>query len=181
MNEDPDALWPHACNVTYTVTVGKTLKLEFKVQHTGGEPFLYEAALHTYFHVGDVKAVSVTGLAGTAYLDKLQGGKEVFQGIAPIDIVAETDRIYLDTTADCVIDDTVLKRRVTNMKKGSNSTVLWNPWIAKSKAMADFGDDEWPGMLCIETCNVGPSAVTLSTGQSHTMVAEIFSAPAKTS
>jgi D-hexose-6-phosphate mutarotase len=58
-------------------------------------------------------------------------------------------------------------------KAGSNATVVWNPWIAKAKAMPDFGDDEWPGMLCIETCNVQQYAITLAPGESHTMIATI--------
>jgi D-hexose-6-phosphate mutarotase len=39
--------------------------------------------------------------------------------------------------------------------------------------MLDFGDDEWPSMLCIETCNVRENAVTIAPGQSHTMGAVI--------
>jgi glucose-6-phosphate 1-epimerase len=38
-------------------------------------------------------------------------------------------------------------------KQGSQTTVVWNPWTKKSAAMPDFGDDEWPQMLCIETAN----------------------------
>ena len=39
--------------------------------------------------------------------------------------------------------------------------------------MADFGDDEWTKMLCVETCNVGVTAVSLAPGASHTMRARI--------
>ena len=148
-------------SATYAVTIGQSLRMEFTVEHTDGEPFLFEEALHSYFHVGDVRQVTVTGLAGTAYLDKVQKGKEILEGVAPIKIVGETDRIYLDTIGDCVINDAKLNRRITVSKTSSNTTVLWNPWIAKAKAMSDFGDDEWPDMLCIESCNVGPFAVTL--------------------
>ena len=130
-------------------------------------------ALHTYFHVGDVRQITVTGLAGSSYLDKTQGNREVLEGVAPIHITGETDRIYLDTIGDCVIDDPKLNRKIIVEKIGSDTTVLWNPWIAKAKAMSDFGDDEWPEMVCIETCNVGPAAVTLGPGQSHTMTATI--------
>jgi glucose-6-phosphate 1-epimerase len=171
--EDPQSFWPHAFRAVHRVTFGSTLKMELTVHHTGGEPFLFEEALHSYFHVGDVREVAVTGLAGTAYLDKTQAGKEMLQGVAPIKITCETDRVYLDTTADCVIDDPKLNRKITIRKTGSSSTVVWNPWIAKAKAMADFGDEEWPGMLCIETCNVGRSAVKLGPGESHAMIAEI--------
>ena len=40
---------------------------------------------------------------------------------------------------------------------------------AKAKAMPDFGDDEWPGMICVETANVGDGAVRLEAGRSHQM------------
>ena len=65
------------------------------------------------------------------------------------------------------------KAAVTSAKRGSASTVVWNPWVRKARAMADFGDDEWREMLCIETANVGDAAVTLRPGDSHTMTAEI--------
>ena len=67
----------------------------------------------------------------------------------------ETDRIYLATTATCTIDDPGMKRKIVVAKTGSNTTVVWNPWVDKAKAMPDFGDDEWPSMVCVETCNVG--------------------------
>lgn len=64
-------------------------------------------------------------------------------------------------------------RQIIVRKTGSRTTVVWNPWTAKAKAMADFGDDEWPAMLCIETANAADNAVTLAAGQSHVMSATI--------
>ena len=176
-DEERNDFWPHAFRAVFSVTFGSTLRMEFLVFHVSGEPFMFEEALHSYFHVGDVREVRVTGLAGTGYLDKTQAMKEVLEGVAPIKITGETDRVYLDTAADCVIDDPKLNRKITISKTGSDSTVLWNPWINKAKAMSDFGDDEWPGMLCIETCNVGQSAVKIGPGESHRMVAEVRVSP----
>jgi glucose-6-phosphate 1-epimerase len=39
--------------------------------------------------------------------------------------------------------------------------------------MPDFGDDEWTGMVCVETANAGDDAVTLAPGASHAMTATI--------
>ena len=39
--------------------------------------------------------------------------------------------------------------------------------------MADFGDSEWPGMVCIETANIGSSRIQLSPGESHATTAVI--------
>ena len=52
---------------------------------------------------------------------------------------------------------------------GAANTVVWNPWIAKSAVMLDFGDDEWPGMLCVEAGNVLDHAVSLEPGRSETL------------
>ena len=58
-------------------------------------------------------------------------------------------------------------------KTGSGSTVVWNPWDKKAKAMGDFGNDEWLGMLCVETANIAEERIELSPGASHTMAASI--------
>ena len=32
--------------------------------------------------------------------------------------------------------------------------VVWNPWAEKAAAMSDFGDDDYPFMLCVEAGRV---------------------------
>jgi glucose-6-phosphate 1-epimerase len=39
--------------------------------------------------------------------------------------------------------------------------------------MPDFGDEEWTGMLCVETANAMDGAVTLAPGASHVMTATL--------
>ena len=56
----------------------------------------------------------------------------------------------MNTTADCTLVDEVSGREILIRKKGSSSTVVWNPWIEKSKKMPDFGDLEYKEMICIE-------------------------------
>jgi glucose-6-phosphate 1-epimerase len=41
--------------------------------------------------------------------------------------------------------------------------------------MVDFGDQEWRGMVCIETANVGRDLIELKPGQSHATTAVIES------
>ena len=100
------------------------------------------------------------------------------QDAAPIRFSGETDRVYLDTPAAATIVDPALGRRIVIEKQGSRSTVVWNPWIAKAKAMPDFGDDEWTSMLCVETANVLDDALTLAPGGEHCMQARIRVDPA---
>ena len=159
--------------MNYRVRVGAALGLELRVRNTSSQPIRIEEALHTYLAVSDVRQVSIEGLAGTTYSDRVGTPHTETEGAAPIRITAETDRIYMNTRSTCVVHDPGWQRRLVVEKTGSETTVVWNPWIAKAKAMPDFGDDEWPAMLCIETCNVREHAVTIAPGQSHAMGAVI--------
>lgn len=166
------ALWPHDFSLTHHVSVGRTLGMALSVHNRGNAPFTFEQAQHTYFSVADVRQVAIRGLANTLYVDKVDAMKQKKQD-GDISITAETDRVYLDTTGPVTIDDPAKRRRITVQKSDSQNTVVWNPWVAKAKAMPDFGDDEWPAMLCVETCNVAGGAVTLQPGETHIMGTQI--------
>lgn len=165
------ALWPHAFALRYTVAVGPTLALSLTTTNLGPTPFTFEQALHTYFAIPSIHDATITGLAGVNYIDKVDGLRRKRQGGEPIRITGETDRVYLHTTDTCTLHTPT--RTVILEKTGSNTTVVWNPWIAKAKAMPDFGDDEWPEMICIESANAADDAVALPPGASHTMTVAI--------
>ena len=165
--------WPHDFALQYRVVIGRTLTLTLEVENTSSAPFPFENALHTYFAVGDVRQTATTGLAQTSYLDKTEGMQRKTQGSEPIRITQETDRLFENTRTTCVLDDASTGRKITVEKSGSQTTVVWNPWTAKAAAMADFGDEEWPQMLCIETANAGANAVLLPPGEKHSMRAVI--------
>jgi glucose-6-phosphate 1-epimerase len=167
------AFWPHEFALRYRVVVGRELTMILEVENTGTEPFTFENALHTYFVVGDVRETATTGLEDAEYLDKTAGMQRKQQGPEPVRITQETDRLYENTRKTCVLSDVQMKRRVTIEKSGSQTTVVWNPWTTKAAAMSDFGDDEWPQMLCIETANASANAITLSPGKTHAVGAVI--------
>lgn len=162
-----------AFDVVYRVTVGRQLHMEMIVTNTSDAPATFEQALHTYLNVGDIHRVGVRGLAGVTYIDKVGAFTRKTQGDTPITFAGETDSVYLDTDAEVRVDDPVLGRAIVVGKVGSRSTVVWNPWVDKSKKMSDFGDDEWPGMVCVETANVADNAVTLDPGAAATMIATL--------
>jgi glucose-6-phosphate 1-epimerase len=165
--------WDGEFEVNYRVSVGAALGLQLSVRNTGTQPMRIEEALHAYLAVSDVRKVSVEGLAGVTYSDRVGTPHNETEGSKPIRVTSETDRIYLNTKSTCVVDDPGWERRLIVQKTGSNTTVVWNPWIEKAKALTDFGDDEWTSMLCIETCNVREFGVTLAPGESHAMGAVI--------
>lgn len=174
--DSPETLqiWPHRFELRLIVRVAKSLEIAMLVRNTDTSPFTFEEAMHTYLSVGDVRRLKIRGLAGRQYLDKMQAGRRLRQDDASIIINGETDRVYLGTRDTVKVLESG-GRELTIAKTGSDATVVWNPWIAKSKAMADFGDDEWPHMLCIETANAAEHAIVLAPGEHHTMTAIISS------
>jgi D-hexose-6-phosphate mutarotase len=172
-DEATRALFPHDLRASLDVVLGPTLALSLIVHNTDRLPFAFEEALHSYFAVSDVRQCRVTGLEGTAFVDKTAAGARKAGEASPVVVAAETDRVYLGTPATVTIEDPGWARRLIVSKTGSRTTVVWNPWVAKAKAMPDFGDDEWPAMVCVETANALEDAVTLAPGASHTMTATI--------
>ena len=159
--------WPHRFEARYTVTVGAELSLSLQVTNRDSEPVSFEEALHTYLAVADIRQTQVGGLEGAAFTDRLTGPQPAETD--PVRFTAETDRIYQHTTATTAVTDAAAGRTIGISKQGSASTVVWNPWVDKAAAMADFGDDEYTGMVCVETCNIRDDTVTLEPGASHTM------------
>jgi D-hexose-6-phosphate mutarotase len=165
--------FPHELGLELTVLVSRSLRLELAVKNVDTAPARFEEALHSYFAVSDVRQAAIRGLEGVAYLDKTAAMARNPGEPGPIAIAAETDRVYLEARGTVTIDDRGWQRRIVVSKSGSATTVVWNPWIAKARALADFGDDEWPGMVCVETANAGDAAITLAAGATHVMSATI--------
>lgn len=159
-------------DVRFECAFGSALSMTLHVTNTGDRPQRFEAALHSYFAVADVREIHITGLEDAAYFSKVEKDHKPATG-EPIRFTGETDRVYQNTETTCVLHDPGMNRRITVEKTGSRSTVVWNPWIDKAANMPDFGDDEWPGMCCIETANVGPNAVTLDPGDSAAIRTQI--------
>jgi glucose-6-phosphate 1-epimerase len=155
------------------VTTGAALSMELEVQNRANTPLLYEEALHSYFAVGDVREASVSGLEGTLYIDKTDGFQRKTAGDKPLRIAKETDQVHLNTAATCVVHDPVGERRIVIEKRGSASTVIWNPWSEKTVTMNDMDPDGWKEMLCVETANAADNTVSLLPGASHTLTAVI--------
>lgn len=153
----------------YFLTVGESLALELRITNESNQNLSFENCLHTYFAVGDIDAVSVGGLRGVEYLDKVENFARKTETNERIKFSGETDRVYLNTTGACEIHDAKLRRVIVAEKHGSASTVVWNPWIAKAKAMSDFGDDEYPRMVCVESGNVSENKLTLPPGKSSSL------------
>lgn len=160
--------WPHDTPLEIRYTLGAQVEIELLTHNAGAEPVVLGEALHTYFTVGDVGAVRVLGLDGVDYIDKVDGGQRKHQ-TGPVLIQGEVDRVYLGTESDCLIEDPVLKRRIRVEKRGSRSTVVWNPDAEKATKMGDFEADGHLRMLCVESANAADDQVRVAPGETHSL------------
>ena len=172
-NDAIRAAWPHDFRLCYRVVFGTRLGVTLEVENHSRGPFTFEEALHTYLRVGDVRRVALSGIEDSTYIDKTDAMMRKVQGSGPMRLVGMTDRVFLATRGPHTIDDPVLGRRLVVEKRGSATTVVWNPWREKAAAMPDLGEDAWPSMLCVETANAADDAVCLGPGERHEMTATI--------
>lgn len=160
------SLWPFTTPVDYRVTLGEVLELELLTRNLSAETVAIGAALHTYWAVADVREVGIVGLDGCTYLDKVEGdGLKRQQGA--VSITGETDRVYFDDGASCVIEDPGNARRIRVDKRGSRTTVVWNPWVEKAARLGDMGENGYLKMVCVETANAANDVVAIAPGGEH--------------
>jgi glucose-6-phosphate 1-epimerase len=165
-NEKTLVLWSHPFSLELDVIFGKGLSVSLSIKNSGDSPFRCTGALHSYFYVADSKQIRILGLAGKEYLDKDDGFRRKKQE-GPVVVERETDRIYLEVTEECLVEDPVLQRIISIHKKGSKTTVVWNPGPEKSGKMPDMGENGYRNMICVETANAADDIIALAPGQTH--------------
>jgi D-hexose-6-phosphate mutarotase len=161
--------------VEYVIGISEQLTAELIVTNNSDRALEYEDCLHTYFATGDIVGVSVAGLQGCEYLDAVKNFLPITDGMPAIRVDQEVDRVYLNSTHTTEIRDEQWKRVVRVEKENSRSTVVWNPWIAKSKRMQDYGDDEYLQMICVESGNVRTDRISLAPGAKHSLRVKLTS------
>lgn len=161
--------YPHPFKLRITVSLtDKGLEQQLHVQNTGSDAMKFTAALHTYFSVTDIDQVSITGLHGLSYLDNLQSQKELREAEEAVVFGREVDRVYKQAPDSIKILDKATGRVITVHKHNFPDAVVWNPWVDKAKSLADFGDEEYKRMLCIEPAVAASGAVSVGPGDAWT-------------
>lgn len=164
-SEEDLKIWPHSFEFRLRIALSPAgdLMLTSRIRNTStdGKPFAFTFAYHTYFSVSDISEVRVEGLETLDYLENKERFTE--QGDA-ITFESEVDKIYLSTPTKIAILDHEKKRTFVIRKDGLPDAVVWNPWDKRAKAIADFGDEEYKHMLCVEAAAV-EKPITLKPGE----------------
>lgn len=169
--------WPEDFVAEVVLRVGRALDVALVMRNTGRSPWTISAALHSYFAVSDVTRVRVLGLEGATVVDTVGTDRAPRPQRGPVTIAAETDQVFTGVSGDVLIEDDLWQRRLRIRTAGSRSAVVWNPWVAKAQRLQDFADDEYPGMLCVETATIFSDARTVPPGSEHCLQATISTEP----
>jgi glucose-6-phosphate 1-epimerase len=143
------SVWNHVFCAEMRMILGEECSVDLEVE--GDMEFT--AALHSYFYVGDIEKVTVSGL-GEKYRDALQGGKLMSEKYNGVSIDREVDRVYVRPDPVIRIWDDELDRIIEIVQRGHSDTVLWNPWVKKSAGMVDIPEGAYRNMICVETAAI---------------------------
>ncbi|KAE8662052.1 putative glucose-6-phosphate 1-epimerase [Hibiscus syriacus] len=179
-SEDDLKIWPHSFEfrVRVYLTTDGNLSLISRFRNINCKPFSFSIAYHTYFSISDISnnEVRVEGLETLDYLDNLcQKERFTEQGDA-LTFESEDDRVYLGSRDVIVIFDHQRKWTFCIRKESIPDVGVWNPWEKKSKAIVDFGDEEYKQMLCVNGAAV-EKPITLKTGEGWTCRLELLVVP----
>ncbi|KAK6137326.1 hypothetical protein DH2020_028930 [Rehmannia glutinosa] len=176
-SDDDMKSWPHRYELRLRVilSVDGYLTLISRIRNVNCKPFSFSFAYHTYFSVSDIRReihlndseIRVEGLETLDYLDNLCNRERFTEQGDALTFESEVDRVYLSSSDAVAVFDHEKKRTFVIRKDGLPDVVVWNPWEKKSKAITDFGDDEYKHMLCVDAAAI-EKPITLKPGEEWT-------------
>ncbi len=172
--------------VRYSVKIldGSSLGLEMVVRNVGTvslPPF--SLAFHSYFRVAAASVEVRLNSTDVRFLDQLSGSEGVNAGgvvegfgdreidlvcygvTNPIEIVTNDDDDDDDDDEGGASANATTTVVTIDASDGLRDAVVWNPHVAKSKAMADFGDEEYREMVCVESARIETPVVVGAGGE----------------
>ena len=163
------------CTLLYDVDFsGCQMTSKLTIQNTGANAFPFQCLLHTYYKVEGSAALNpnqcyVQGLEGYLCDDKVTKVPIYTHNAEPISIAGEVDRVYAPVSGKDIVNATIgvgNDRFVTMEASGQVdnvavpiSCVVWNPYIEKAAGLADFDNDEYHDMICVEPGILGNDVV----------------------
>ncbi|KAI9743638.1 MAG: hypothetical protein M1818_002954 [Claussenomyces sp. TS43310] len=158
LDEKSQKAWPYKFGLVYSVTLSRdALETSMEVRNEGTEAWEFQLLMHSYFRVKDVTQVSITGLADSQYVDQVDNVSSKTQSSPSLSITGETDRVYHPAggpSTPLVIADGG-RPALEIVRDNLDDAVVWNPWVEKAAAMADFEPkDGYRNMICVEAGHV---------------------------
>lgn len=164
-SDESRAFWPHKFDLRLEVKLGAQLSIALHIKNTDEAAWSMTGALHTYLCVEDVTEAAVIGLDDACYVESRLSPERIEQS-GPVYFDREVDRNY-ESRETVRLLDRKGGRTIVVEKSGSRATIVWNPWIEKSKRLSDLPDDAYPHFVCIEAANAAPDVIAMPPGKEH--------------
>ncbi|EAT12239.1 D-hexose-6-phosphate mutarotase [Bermanella marisrubri] len=158
-------IWPHAFELKASFTLSDHIEMTLSTKNIGNIPFSFTEALHSYLPA-NIKTTQITGAEQQTYVDALDKWVNKLE-LNRIGIQKEVDRIVRHGGPYRIIDSD--KKEHLLIESDGKDSIIWNPWIDKSKRLSQFPDHAYQSMLCIESANILDNVVTLAPGQTHSL------------
>jgi glucose-6-phosphate 1-epimerase len=159
-------LWPFAFELEVVFEIGKQLNIAMHTKNCSQKQMMLTQALHTYFCVDDISKVKISGLEGVSFIDTLDNTTK--KESEPIVIDKEIDRVYLGTAKRTItLEDSSKKLSID--AKGSDSCIVWNPWIEKCAKMSAMQPEAYREFVCIESANAFDDTRYLAPGEVYSL------------
>ena len=183
------SVFPHRFEIFYVVkATNKTLNCTLKIRNLDTAPWRCQTLLHTYFKLDVLSATTVSGFNSISYHDKTQNGAVFVDSDVAHSFTGEVDRVYIAVSTDeipdiCIdlspVDKLVISKsaELVLSVEGTHAlvpvdTVLWNPWIEKSRALVDLPDTGYLSFVCVEP-GIVASGVEIPVGAELTFSQEL--------
>ncbi|MCG8707679.1 D-hexose-6-phosphate mutarotase [Brenneria sp. 4F2] len=165
-SEQTREYWPHEFTLIARFKLGKSCHVELEAH---GD-YSITSALHTYFQIGDISDIAVSGL-GDRYIDKVNQS-QLSQQQGNLVFSDRTDRIYTCPQDISLINDPALQRTIEVQHTHYSDVVAWNPGAELSHTIADMTDDGYKTFVCVETARINQplSATVQSPARLSTLI-----------
>ena len=166
-NAETLKLWPFQFKLFAHFDFTHTVSISLETINTDTKSMCFTQALHSYFPTTDILATTIKGLNNISYTDALDQWQEK-QQTGQVSFDQEVDRIYksggpfiLSSPQQSLLLET----------QNSQSTVVWNPWINKSRTLSQFSHTDYLNMFCVENANALEDVVKPK--QSHQLIMKL--------
>ena len=159
-NKHTLAIWPFEFELTYHLKLSHHISVKLECKNLSTQEMNFSQALHTYLPTQDINQTIIQGAHNSQYVDALNNWQTKVQS-GNIKIQEEVDRIYVGPKFYRVIS---ANQHIT-VNSNSQSSIVWNPWVNKSRRLSHFPANGYQSMLCIESANVLDDYVSIPVGE----------------
>jgi D-hexose-6-phosphate mutarotase len=146
-----------------TMILGAQIDLALRITNTDNTNMPVTWALHSYHPVSDLSQVRISGLENCDYLDNTRDRARTTQQGA-VRFNGELDRVYVSVPDEQIIET---QPRLAVQASNSGSAIVWNPGTELAAGMADVGEANHLGFVCLERGDAADNALDLAPGDHH--------------